>query len=124
MKKIIIDIDGTIANNKKVDQDYSDVKPNKNITKKIEEYSKLGYTITLYTSRNMRTYDSNLGLINKHTLPALLDWLEKHSIYFDEILVGKPWPGDGGFYVDDKAVRPSEFVALSEKEILILTGLK
>jgi len=26
--------------------------------------------------------------------------------------VGKPWCGEDGFYVDDKAVRPSEFLAL------------
>ena len=31
--------------------------------------------------------------------------------------MGKPWGGYGGFYVDDKAIRPSEFVKLTETEI-------
>ena len=34
--------------------------------------------------------------------------------------MGKPWPGYGGFYVDDKAIRPSEFVNKTEEEIIDL----
>ena len=45
------------------------------------------------------------------------DWLARHQIPYDEIHVGKPWCGTEGFYVDDKAVRPSEFLALSHDEI-------
>ena len=31
--------------------------------------------------------------------------------------MGKPWCGTEGFYIDDKAVRPSEFARLSLQEI-------
>jgi len=61
----------------------------------------------------MRTYEGNIGLINANTLPIIHDWLTRHKIPFDEILVGKPWCGFEGFYVDDKTIRPSEFVNLS-----------
>jgi capsule biosynthesis phosphatase len=36
--------------------------------------------------------------------------------------MGKPWGGRGGFYVDDKAIRPDEFLRLSYEEILALVG--
>ena len=44
----------------------------------------------------------------------------RHDIPFDEIHVGKPWCGTEGFYIDDRAIRPSEFVALSLGEIQTL----
>ncbi len=65
----------------------------------------------------MRTYDGNVGKINIHTLPTIIEWLDKHAVPYDEIHVGKPWCGFEGFYIDDKAIRPSEFVNLSYDEI-------
>ena len=38
--------------------------------------------------------------------------------------MGKPWCGHEGFYVDDKAIRPSEFLALSRAEITELLNFK
>ena len=55
-----------------------------------------------------------------NTLPVIIDWLDKHNVPYDEIYVGKPWCGFEGFYVDDKAIRPSEFVNLSYSEIMEL----
>ena len=39
---------------------------------------------------------------------------------YDDIVIGKPWCGFEGFYVDDKAIRPSEFSTLSYEEICTL----
>ena len=39
------------------------------------------------------------------------EWLKKWDIPYDEIYFGKPWPGKRGLYVDDRAVRPDEFLA-------------
>lgn len=50
----------------------------------------------------------------------ILDWLAAHDVPYDEVHVGKPWCGTEGFYVDDKAVRPSEFVALSYDQLRAL----
>ncbi|HAN2428273.1 TPA: capsular biosynthesis protein, partial [Escherichia coli] len=58
------------------------------------------------------------------TLPIIVEWLEKNNVPYDEIYVGKPWCGHEGFYVDDKAIRPNEFVNLSYNEIKKLTGIK
>jgi capsule biosynthesis phosphatase len=119
---LVVDIDGTLCELKKEGQSYIDLKPREGMVEKLREYHANGYRILLYTSRNMRTYKGNLGLINRHTAPVLLDWLEKWNIPFDEILFGKPWPRCKGFYVDDRSVRPDEFIELSEQEIQKMLG--
>lgn len=87
------------------------------MVEKIRKYKSQGAKIVLFTSRNMRTYEGNLGSINKHTAPVLLAWLEKWGIPYDEIFFGKPWPGRVGFYVDDRAVRPEEFMNSTPEEL-------
>jgi capsule biosynthesis phosphatase len=115
MKKLVLDIDGTITIDS--DKPYSEKPVNKQFVKQMNEYKKKGFEIILFTSRNMRTYDGNVGKINKNTLPTLMTWLEVNEVPYDEIHVGKPWCGFEGFYVDDKAIRPSEFTSLSYDEI-------
>ena len=114
-KKIVIDLDDTIS--KTYDGKYELSKPIMPIIEKLRELKSKGYDIIIYSSRNMRTYNRNVGEINVHTLPIILDFLKKYDVPHDEVIVGKPWCGFGGFYVDDKAIRPSEFAKLSEQEI-------
>lgn len=115
MKKLVVDLDGTItlANT----SDYKNVLPNIALIEKLKEYKLKGFSITIATARNMRTFEGNVGKINIHTLPIITEWLDKHDVPYDEILVGKPWCGHEGFYIDDRAIRPSEFTALSLSEI-------
>lgn len=115
MKRLIIDLDGTLtaANT----SDYENVKPRLDVIERLKEYKSQGFSIVISTARNMRTYDGNVGKINIHTLPTITKWLDKHTIPYDEVLVGKPWCGHEGFYIDDRAVRPSEFASLSLSEI-------
>lgn len=117
MKKIIIDIDMTLTKGKGPGG-YEDALVNKDLVVKLKEYKEQGFMILLNTSRNMNSYNNNIGLINKNTLPILIKWLEVNSIPYDEIYVGKPWCGHEGFYVDDKAIRPSEFINYSYDEIV------
>ncbi|MCL9821042.1 capsular biosynthesis protein [Helicobacter sp. 14348-15] len=84
---------------------------------KLKEYKSQGFRITIYTSRNMRTFKGDIEKIKANTLPQILAWLEKHAVPYDDIVIGKPWCGFDGFYVDDKAIRPSEFSTLSYEEI-------
>ncbi len=119
-KILVIDVDGVLCKNKEEGEDYSKLKPNLKIVNKIKEYKNKGFYIILYTSRNMRTYKSNLGKINAKTAKIILEWLEKNQIPFDEIYFGKPWCGFKGFYVDDRAVKPSEFISKNYEEIIEL----
>ena len=68
----------------------------------------------------MFTHDNSLGKIVAKTVPTIAEWLSLHDIPYDEIWVGKPWCGTDGFYVDDRAIRPDEFIALSYAEIMML----
>ncbi len=121
---LIVDIDGTLCPIKKSDETYEDVKPYPHVVKRLNEWRDNGYRIVLQTSRNMRTYEGNLGLINVHTARMTMEWLDKWEIPYDEIHFGKPWPGHRGFYIDDRSIRPDEFLRFSENELeeLILKG--
>lgn len=119
---LIVDVDGTLCEIKLPGQSYEDVAPNLALIERLREYRASGYRILLFTARNMRTYEGNLGEINKHTAPVLLAWLDKWSVPYDEILFGKPWPQKKGFYIDDRAVRPDEFVSMSEQQIQAMLG--
>ena len=121
---LIVDVDGTLCSLKTPEQSYSDVTPNLPLIEKLRHYQSKGYKILLFTSRNMKTYKGNLAEINKYTAPVLLEWLDKWSVPYDEILFGKPWPRKNGFYIDDRAIRPDEFLKLSEEEIHALLGEK
>lgn len=113
----IFDIDGTLCPIKGTDEKYEDLVPYKEMVDRIREYKEQGARIILYTSRNMKTYNGNIGLINANTAKVVLEWLEKWEIPYDEIIYGKPWPGHNGFYVDDRTVRPDEFLEKSVDEL-------
>lgn len=116
MGKIIIDLDNTLTIHSS-GETYLLKKPNQVIVDRLKEYKKMGFEIVIHTSRNMKTYDGNVGKINVHTLPGIISWLDQHDVPYDEIFVGKPWCGREGFYVDDRAIRPSEFASLSYEKI-------
>lgn len=121
-RRIVIDVDGTLAEIKRKDQNYADLAPHPEVVAKLHEYRAQGFYVIIQSSRNMRTYANNLGLIQANTLPVLVDWLNRHGVPYDEVHVGKPWCGFDGFYVDDKAIRPDEFLSLSYDEIRALIG--
>lgn len=111
------DIDGTLCPIKKKEEEYIDLVPYKEMIDKLREYKEGGAKIVLFTSRNMNSYNGNIGLINANTAKVLLKWLDKWDIPYDEIIYGKPWPGHHGFYVDDRTIRPDEFLKYSVDEL-------
>ncbi|MBP3197885.1 MAG: capsular biosynthesis protein [Butyrivibrio sp.] len=113
----IFDIDGTLCPIKKKEEKYEDLVPYRNIVDKLRFYKENGAKIILFTSRNMNSYGGNIGLINKYTARVLSEWLSKWDIPYDEIIYGKPWPGHNGFYVDDRTIRPDEFLTKSVDEL-------
>lgn len=121
MKRLIMDLDNTITLTE--NGDYRNAKPIIPVIEKLREYKAKGFEIVISSSRNMRTYEGNVGKINVHTLPIIMDWLKRHNVPYDEIYVGKPWCGHDGFYVDDRAVRPEEFASMSYDEIRKLTKM-
>ena len=68
-----MDIDGTLCPIKKKDEKYEDLRPYTAIVDKIREYKNEGAKIVLFTSRNMNSYQGNIGLINANTAKILLN---------------------------------------------------
>jgi capsule biosynthesis phosphatase len=121
LKRLVIDLDGTITRDDP-GRGYADKEPNPEVVAQLRSYRDMGFAIVIYSARNMQTFGNAVGKINAHTLPIIIDWLRRHDIPFDEIHVGKPWCGREGFYVDDRAIRPSEFVSLTLEQIHELLG--
>ncbi len=113
----VFDVDGTLCPIKKEDENYEDLVPYPEMVAKIREYKEGGARIVLLTSRNMNSFNGNIGLINAKTAKILLGWLDRWEIPYDEIIYGKPWPGYHGFYVDDRTIRPTEFLTKSVSEL-------
>lgn len=123
MKRIVIDLDDTITFNKS-SPEYADKLPNVSVVERLRQYKNIGFEIIIQTARNMQTYNNSIGKINANTLPGIISWLNKHNVPYDEIHVGKPWCGQSGFYVDDRSIRPEEFINLSLEEIHSLLNAK
>ena len=113
---LVIDLDGTLTIEGSARR-YEDVLPRADIVEQVRNYATDGFRIAILTSRNMRTFRNSMGRINAETLPVIVEWLKRHDVPFDEIHVGKPWCGMTGFYVDDRAIRPSEFRTLDRDAI-------
>lgn len=116
--KLVVDLDGVIAGPKPTNGSYSDCLPNRALIEKLQELHAAGWTIAIHTSRNVRSFDHNAGQIAAQTAPLILDWLAEHNVPCDELWTNKPWCGTLGFYVDDRAVRPSELMELTPYELL------
>ena len=83
---IVCDVDNTISHAK--NGDYENAIPNMAIVEKLKCYKERGYEIVLYTARNMRTYDGDVDMITKKTLPILKAWLSRHGVPYDKIVIG------------------------------------
>lgn len=114
-KTIVIDLDGTLTIES--DAPYNEKIPNRQVIEVCRKYHDIGYKIVIYTARNMRTHKGDIETILADTYPIIIEWLKKNNVPYDEVVVGKPWCGEDGFYVDDKAIRPNEFVSSSVEEI-------
>ena len=119
MKRLVMDLDGTITRDDPT-RSYADKEPDAAVVARMREYRAQGFEIVIYSARNMRTYDNSVGKITAHTLPVIVEWLNRHDVPYDEIHVGKPWCGLEGFYVDDRAIRPNEFTSMTAEQIRFL----
>lgn len=116
-KVLVLDVDGTLCPVKASHEDYADLVPDEQMVVRLRAYKAAGFHIIIHTARHMRTTGGNVGRIVANFGTLLISWLERHRIPFDEVHFGKPWPGRQGFFVDDRTVRPAEFLRLDAQEI-------
>lgn len=107
---LIFDLDGTLCPIKDVTEEYAELVPNYDMVEKMRRYARNGAKITIFTSRGMRTYGNDVAKIQAKVVPIIREWLKKWQIPCDDLIVGKPWAGENGLYIDDRTVRPDEFL--------------
>ncbi|MDO9182848.1 MAG: hypothetical protein Q7U04_10595, partial [Bacteriovorax sp.] len=117
-KVIVVDLDNTIT----IDlpqHSYENKKPNVPLIKRLWLYKRAGFTIIIHTARNMKTQNGDEGKTIANIGRQTLYWLKKHKVPYDSIRFGKPF-AEEGFYLDDKAIRPKEFLDLEYEELIKL----
>jgi capsule biosynthesis phosphatase len=116
-KALVVDIDGTLCPIKQPGEDYADLPVEPRMLARLVELKREGWRIILSSARGMRTHDGNQGEIVARVLPVLAQWLDRNDVPYDELWMGKAWPGHQGFYIDDRTVRPREFIEHSLDEL-------
>ena len=109
--RIVIDLDGTICPIRQEGEFYADLLPHEGAADKLKELKKNGHYLIIQTARNMATCQSNVGKVMKNIGLITLEWLQKHDIQYDEIFFGKP---NGDLYIDDRALRYSDWDSITE----------
>jgi capsule biosynthesis phosphatase len=107
--KIVVDLDNTITTDSS-SSDYRTKLPNPEVILAIKNAAELELLTVIYSSRNMRTYKDDVKKIDTITRPIAENWLEEKKINYSELILGKPWCGNEGWYVDDRNLNIEEFI--------------
>lgn len=109
--RIAIDLDGVLCPVKGPDASYADLEPLPGAADRIRQLRADGHTVIILTARHMATCEGNVGLVVQRVGKITLDWLQQHGIEYDEIHFGKP---NADVYIDDRALRFTEWAALTD----------
>ena len=71
MKRLILDLDGTLTIES--DLPYAEKLVNPEVLAACKEYKSKGWEVVIATSRNMRTYEGNVGKITANTGPIIIE---------------------------------------------------
>lgn len=116
---LVVDLDNTLSI--ETEADYANKLPRQDVIDTLAKYREKGYRVIIHSSRRMRTHRNNEAAVVADVAADTIAWLERHGIEYDGLRFGKPY-AENGFYVDDRTVRPDEFVSLDEGAIFRLLG--
>jgi capsule biosynthesis phosphatase len=119
MPTLVIDIDHTICTPNDAAKDtfekYGKATPISEMIESIRKAKKKGYRIVLFTARRMATHNGDINKVIEDVGELTISWLREHNVPYDELMFGKP---NAVYYVDDKALKPHEFVKFIEWDTL------
>ena len=75
----------------------------------MKDFKKAGWEIIIFSSRQMESRNNDESKVLANIGEITFAWLRKHDVPFDGLKFGKPY-ARRGFYVDDKGIRPDEFI--------------
>lgn len=108
---LVVDLDKTLCTKKTKEETYADVKPYTDIINAINTLNNAGAEVVIESARNMLTQNNNESKVIKNIGLTTLQWLKDNNVQYDGIKFGKTM---GTCYIDDKALRPKEFMKLYE----------
>ena len=106
---LVYDLDKTLCTKKEEYETYANVKP---IFEQIDVLNCLhaaGAEVIIESARNMLTQNNNESKVLKNVGLCTLNWLNDNNVQYDGIKFGKTM---GDCYIDDKAIRPKEFLKI------------
>jgi capsule biosynthesis phosphatase len=106
---LIIDLDDTLTVEDGV-TNYAKKTVNRPIAIAVKNAVSLGYESKIFSARNMRSFKGNLNKIESITRPIAESWLKEKNIAYSELILGKPWCGYNGWYLDDKNISIEDFI--------------
>ena len=101
--RFCFDIDGVVF---KINKNYKKHEPIWSTVNYIRNLKNSNHEIILYTARKMKTFNGNIGKVNKEIVEDTLHYLMLYNIPYDEIYFGKP---NADVYIDDKALNFYDF---------------
>ena len=112
-KTLVVDIDGTLCfhnrNGNTTEERYGKATPNASVIEALREAYVDGFYIILHTSRRMWTHKGDAKAAEADAFEVTRKWLSDNVVPFDELIFGKPFAAHG-YYIDDKAMTPEDFV--------------
>lgn len=106
---LVVDLDKTLCTKKTSNETYADVKPHTEIINAINTLNNAGAEIIIESARNMLTQHNDESKVIKNVGLTTLNWLNDNNVQYDGIKFGKTM---GTCYIDDKALRPKEFMKI------------
>ena len=106
---LVVDLDKTLCAKKLPGESYADVPPYQSIIRAISNVHDSGGEVIIESARNMLTQHNDESKVIKSIGLDTLTWLNKVNMHYDGIKFGKTC---GTCYIDDKALRPKEFMSI------------
>lgn len=106
IKKIVIDLDGTLCTQESTGT-YQLAKPKLDMIKRVNELWTEGWTVLIFTARGMNTFDGDIEKIESNYRELTENWLKENRVCYNKLQFGKP---SGDYYVDDKCLTFADFL--------------
>lgn len=105
VQTIVVDVDDTISTH--TNRDYPNAIPDQRMITKLNAMYNEGWDIVYYTARGQVSCKGDIDLIEERNRTVLETWMKRNNVLYTKIVFGKPM---GFYYIDDKAMRPDEFL--------------
>ncbi len=106
-RTVCVDVDDTICFTPGFE--YASSVPNEPVVAKLRELHAAGWRIVLHTARGQGRSGGRIETVADVVYAEVEEFCTRFHVPYDEIVVGKPF---ARWYVDDKALRPDEFVTM------------